>query len=83
MTLDQYKQVLQKQDWHFEFADDGAAYNAGRESLKALRAAQPRLDPLHKLWNAYASPCYRHRLTADEFIGALRAQCAQMLCEEA
>lgn len=75
MTADKYQAALKKHDWDFEFADDGAAYRAGLEVLKALRAAQPIHDPKNKLWNQHASQYYRRLPALDEFY----AHCNQKL----
>lgn len=53
-TVDQYTQALRTADWWHEFSDDQRVWQRGRAELLALRDAQQRLDPGHKIWNTFA-----------------------------
>jgi len=59
-----YIAQLRSMDWSYEFSDDRRAYEAGRDSLAQLRAAQPKLDPDALLWNAAAPAEYQIRRAA-------------------
>jgi hypothetical protein len=54
-----YIALLRKQDWSFEFADDSAAYNRGRNALAKLREMRGRVDADGAIWNSCAPERYR------------------------
>ncbi len=62
---EQYLATLREHDWSHEFSDDGIQYRRGRDSLAALRAAQPLVDPHFSDWNEHAPPGYRVHVSAD------------------
>ena len=53
-TIDEYTQILRNADWWHEYSDDQQVWRKGRVELQDLRDAQPRLDPGHRIWNAFA-----------------------------
>lgn len=54
-----YVAALKAHDWHHEFSSDHRAYMRGRESLAALRQAQPLVDADFKVWNEHAPESMR------------------------
>lgn len=56
---DAYVHALKAHDWSFEFSDDHAAYERGREQLAQLKLAQRELDPEFTVWNEHAPACCR------------------------
>lgn len=54
-----YIEALKRHDWTHEYSDDGRAYEAGRDSLRALKRMQPVVDPDGALWNAAAPAEFR------------------------
>lgn len=57
--LAHYVALLQRHDWAYEYADDGAVWRAGRDERRELATLRDELDPDGALWNKYAPPCYR------------------------
>lgn len=53
-TKEAYIQALRTADWWHEYSDDHAVWQQGRAELRALRAAQSRLDPGYQFWNTFA-----------------------------
>lgn len=55
-----YVSALIRMDWSFEFSDDHAVWQRGRDELTRLRAERDAIDPDRALWNQHAHPNYRH-----------------------
>lgn len=54
MTLDQYIAQLKAHDWFYQYSDDHRVWQAGRDVMEQLRAAQRLLDPQGLIWNEHA-----------------------------
>jgi hypothetical protein len=50
--LAEYKQLLARMDWTYEFSDDGMRYRQGRDTLRQIRAMAPLVDADGALFNA-------------------------------
>lgn len=56
MTLDEYKALLKRHDWFYEFSDDHREWKRGNEQRKTLEAAQPMIDPDKSIWRSFSNP---------------------------
>ena len=54
MTLDQYIAQLKDHDWFYQYSEDHRVWQAGRDVMEQLRAAQRLLDPQGLIWNEHA-----------------------------
>lgn len=59
-----YVEALKRHDWEYEHSDDGRVWEAGRDSLRALKRMQPVVDPDGALWNAAAPAEFALRVAA-------------------
>ena len=52
--VEQYRKVLSRMDWRFEFSDDARFVREARDMLDWLRQHQPVADPDMSIWRSIA-----------------------------
>lgn len=64
-TVEEYRKMLKRHDWEFEFCDEGRKYRSGNAERRALDAAQPVIDADCAIWNEFAPADHkRQQVTA-------------------
>lgn len=53
-TVQGYKSLLGRHDWHYGRSDDPKRYRAGQSSISELHRMRMQLDPTGSIWNSIA-----------------------------
>lgn len=73
----EYKALLARMDWQFEFADSLRAYTAGKEQLARLRVLQPQVDPSGDEWRAVSGTSHGVPQPTPALLSSIRPELAQ------
>lgn len=68
LDLEEYKKLLARHDWFYQYSDDSFVYNAGCNSLQKIGILRKKLDPDYVIWNSIAPTerqVIRKQLLAD------------------
>lgn len=53
-TIDQYKELLRRHDWTYEFSQMSSTFQRGIEQRRQLESLQEKLDPDYAIWDQFA-----------------------------
>ena len=73
----EYKALLARMDWQFEFADTMQAFMAGKEQLARLRVLQPQVDPSGDEWRAASGASHGVPQPTPAMLSSVRPELAQ------
>jgi translation initiation factor IF-2 len=57
--IEEYKTLLSRHDWTYEFSDDYREWKKGHEELKRLNEMSKIVDPDRIIWNMYYPERFR------------------------
>jgi translation initiation factor IF-2 len=57
--IEEYRELLSRHDWTYEFSDDYREWRKGHEELKRLNGMAKIVDPDRIIWNMYYPECFR------------------------
>lgn len=50
----EYRNLLGRHDWYYDYSDDHSVWAAGKSQRESLRAMRNNIDPDGSIWNQYA-----------------------------
>ena len=59
-TVDEYKELLKKHDWYYDYSDDFSVYEKGLKEYKTLIESRRTYDPEFEIWNTLCPTDCRH-----------------------
>lgn len=63
--MDEYKSLLSRHDWYYDYSDDHSVWTRGSNERKQLNSMQDAIDSDYKIWNEYAPDMYKRVRTAE------------------
>lgn len=53
-TIEEYRELLRRHDWTYEFSEMSSVFRRGIEQRRQLESLQEKLDPEYVIWNQFA-----------------------------
>ena len=63
--MDEYKSLLSRHDWYYDYSDDHSVWTRGSNERKELNRMQDAIDSDYAIWNEYAPDMFKRIKTAE------------------
>lgn len=63
--MDEYKSLLSRHDWYYDYSDDHSVWTRGSNERKQLNSMQDAIDSDYAIWNEYAPDMFKRIKTAE------------------